>query len=112
MPVLRLHPEASRELESALQLYADRSPVAAAAFLREVEQGLERIQAAPGRWHRVGALARRYLLARFPFSLVYRVVSGDIQLLAVAHDRRRPGYWRSRNSSVNTNRWDFRSQRT
>lgn len=93
-----LHPEASRELESALDWYAHRSPNAAAAFLREVEFGIERIREAPVRWPYFGMHTRRYLLGRFPFSLVYRVEANDVQVLAVAHDRRRPGYWSSRDS--------------
>jgi hypothetical protein len=33
---------------------------------------------------------------RFPFSLVYRVLESEVEVLAVAHGKRRPGYWRSR----------------
>jgi hypothetical protein len=35
-------------------------------------------------------------LPHFPFSLVYRVRHAEIEIVAVAHHRRRPGYWRSR----------------
>ena len=45
---------------------------------------------------RYGRWARRYVFPRYPFSLVY-IVRGDvIEVVAVAHGRRRPGYWRSR----------------
>jgi hypothetical protein len=43
-------------------------------------------------WQRV----RQYVFPRFPFSLVYRMRGDDVEVLAVAHGRRRPGYWRSR----------------
>jgi hypothetical protein len=39
---------------------------------------------------------RTIVLRRFPFSLIYRFVRGDIQILAVAHFRRRPRYWSER----------------
>ena len=40
---------------------------------------------------------RRWLLTRFPFAVVYRVAADDsIRVLAVAHHRRRPGYWQAR----------------
>jgi hypothetical protein len=39
---------------------------------------------------------RRYVMCRFPFLVVYRVVGSEIEVIAVAHARRRPGYWRSR----------------
>jgi hypothetical protein len=33
---------------------------------------------------------------RFPFSLVYRLFSGDVHIVAVAHSSRRPNYWKDR----------------
>lgn len=39
---------------------------------------------------------RRYLLPNFPFSFVYRVHNEEIEIVAVAHHWRYPGYWRSR----------------
>ncbi|HEY5870936.1 MAG TPA: type II toxin-antitoxin system RelE/ParE family toxin [Candidatus Tectomicrobia bacterium] len=39
---------------------------------------------------------RRYLFPHFPFSLVYRVRDEEIEIVAVAHHRKQPGYWRSR----------------
>ncbi|MBI3247119.1 MAG: hypothetical protein HYZ50_11505 [Deltaproteobacteria bacterium] len=40
---------------------------------------------------------RQWLFSRFPFALVYRIAPDDlVRLLAVAHCKRRPGFWRSR----------------
>jgi hypothetical protein len=39
---------------------------------------------------------RRLLLQRFPFSIIYRVESTWVLVVAIAHQRRRPGYWRRR----------------
>lgn len=39
---------------------------------------------------------RRYLLRRFPFFVVFREVADRVQIVAVAHARRRPGYWLGR----------------
>jgi hypothetical protein len=36
------------------------------------------------------------MLERFPFSVVYRVGEHGALVVAVAHARRRPGYWRTR----------------
>ena len=38
----------------------------------------------------------RYLLDRFPYSVIYREKSGVIQIIAMAHHRRKPGYWSKR----------------
>ena len=93
---IRFHPAAAAEVEAAVQWYAERSPIAADAFVAEVNTCVERVREAPERWPRYVHGTRRYLFPHFPFSLVYRVRHGEIEIVAVAHHRRRPGYWRSR----------------
>lgn len=39
---------------------------------------------------------RRYILRRFPYSIIYQVAAEELRILAVAHHRRRPGYWAQR----------------
>lgn len=39
---------------------------------------------------------RRYILRRFPYSIIYQVTAEELRILAVAHHRRRPGYWAQR----------------
>lgn len=99
---LLFHPAAVVELEEAHAWYAERSASAAERFLTEVWHGLAEIAAAPERWspYRVGT--RRYLLRRFPYSLVYEVAEGRPRLLAIAHDRRRTAYWAVRLSAPPT----------
>jgi plasmid stabilization system protein ParE len=79
-----------------VQWYAERSPIAAQAFATEVNACVERVGEAPDRWPLYLRGTRRYLFPHFPFSLVYRVRNEEIEIVAVAHHRRRPGYWRSR----------------
>ena len=47
----------------------------------------------PRTWPRYGGRARRYVFPRYPFSLVYILRDDDVEIVAVAHGRRRPGYW-------------------
>ena len=98
MPNVRIsfHPAAVAEVEAAVQWYAERSPVAARAFAVEVNACVERVGEAPERWPRYVHGTRRYRFPHFPFSLVYRVRDEEIEIVAVAHHRKRPGYWRSR----------------
>lgn len=35
-------------------------------------------------------------VARFPYRVVYVVVAANVDVIAVAHAKRRPGYWRDR----------------
>ncbi|MCP4594404.1 MAG: hypothetical protein GY842_27045 [bacterium] len=39
---------------------------------------------------------RRASLSRFPYALVFIELDEEIRVLAVAHDKRRPGYWLDR----------------
>ena len=88
-----VHPEAIAEARAARQWYESRSPEAAAAFMAELDVALERIEEAPGTWPPYLADTRRYLLRRFPFFVVFREAGGRVQIVAVAHARRQPGYW-------------------
>ena len=39
---------------------------------------------------------RRYVLARFPYSILYSVEDNEIVIFAIAHHRRKPGFWKNR----------------
>jgi plasmid stabilization system protein ParE len=93
---VRFHPAAAQEAESTYDWYAARNPAAAHGFREEPRQAIDVVAANPHAWSRYGNRARRYLFPRYPFSLVYVLRGDDIEVIAVAHGRRRPGYWRSR----------------
>ena len=90
------HPEAHAEALAARASYGERSPDAAARFERELAAGVERIAEAPDRWPRHARRFRKLLLRRFPYLVIYRRVGGRVEIVAVAHGHRRPGYWRAR----------------
>jgi toxin ParE1/3/4 len=93
---IEFHPEADQELEAAKNWYQSRSDLAGRAFATEITNSLAKIAAAPERWPATGSGERRYLLSRFPFSILYRVRASELFVTAVAHQKRRPGYWRHR----------------
>jgi hypothetical protein len=64
-------------------------------FLRVVRATVEEIAEAPERWPH-GPHARKRVLGRFPFTIHYRFDAREIVIMAVAHQRRRPGYWSRR----------------
>lgn len=86
-------PQARLELESAFDWYLERSPRAAEAFLHEVDRAVVIIAAAPRVWPRFEASTRRYILQKFPYSIVFRETATRIIVVAVAHHKRRPRYW-------------------
>lgn len=93
---VEFHDEASAEYDAAFDWYLERSPDAALDFDAEVDRALADIASAPHRWAVGPHSTRRYLLRRFPFILIYREREGDIQIVAVAHTSRKPGYWKKR----------------
>jgi toxin ParE1/3/4 len=93
---VRLHPDAQRDIEDGLAFYSTRSLIATERFLDELEAALDLVAEAPERWPLYRAGTRRYVMAAFPYSIVYRATPREIQVFAVAHGKRRPMYWRSR----------------
>ena len=39
---------------------------------------------------------RRRAVTRFPYHVIYLEAGMDLRILAIAHDRRKPGYWQDR----------------
>ena len=76
--------------------YRERSPLAAARFIAELNQAFDSVTEAPQRWPRSAHGTRKLKLPCFPFLVIYRETEGAALVLAVAHGRRRPGYWKSR----------------
>ena len=91
------HEEAAAEYDAAFDWYCQRSPDADLKFDAEMDRAIARIIEAPRRWAIGPHSTRRFLLRQFPFTLIYREqTAGDIQVVAVAHTSRRPGYWKRR----------------
>ena len=95
LPVV-LHPDAVEEAQAAWQWYLERSQSAADSFLAELDHGVESISEEPERWPLFVHGTRRFLFRRFPFQIVYRVANDRIEVVAIAHGRRKPGYWKTR----------------
>jgi len=93
---LRFHPRAEQEYLTALRWYRERSLIAAINFESAFEQAAGRIRESPERWPIYVANFRKYTLRQFPFSIVYQDFSSEVVVFAVAHGRRRPGYWMDR----------------
>lgn len=90
----RWHVEALLDVESARDWYAERSPLAARGFLLELEDAVNAVLEAPMRYRRGKANTRRYSFpGRYPYTLVYRLVADEVEMVAVAHHKRHPDFW-------------------
>jgi hypothetical protein len=97
---VRFHRLAAREYEEARNWYERRRAGLGPEFANETDRAIARIAKYPNRWPIYFERFRRVRLRRFPYSLYYFVVgSSRVLVLAVAHARRRPGYWRRRLSN-------------
>jgi plasmid stabilization system protein ParE len=93
---LEIHPSALEELKFAFSWYLERNETAALKFSAELERTMDLLVAAPQRWPAGDHGSRKFVLRRFPFAIFYREKQAAIQLLAIAHGHRRPGYWKDR----------------
>jgi plasmid stabilization system protein ParE len=87
------HPVARIEAHDAFDWYAERNLEAAERFQRELEYAQADIQNSPAAWPMYLYGTRHYLLEGYPYIVVYRVLDQSVQILAVAHAHRKPGYW-------------------
>ena len=94
--IVSFHPTAKEEVEEAQAWYEERSLLAAAGFLQELSRAVRQIGEAPYRYPVASHGTRRTILERFPFNVFYRLSGDEIVIVAVAHQKRRPGYWADR----------------
>ena len=87
---------AQAELDEAISWYAEQAPGLGDAFLLETLKVLKLIEQFPQAWHPLNSEIRRCRLKRFPYSVVYTLEGANILVLAVAHQHRKPSYWRNR----------------
>lgn len=93
---IEIHPAAIQEARNAYRWYLRRSFSAAGRFQASFEASLEQIAESPDRWPRYLHGTQYRPLRRFQFIVVYRHIGDRLQVVAVAHARRKPGYWKKR----------------
>jgi len=93
---IRLLEPAQAELDEAISCYAEQAPGLGDSFLLETLKVLRLIEQFPQAWHPLTPEIYRCRLKRFPYSVVYMLDATDILILAIAHQHRKPGYWRDR----------------
>ena len=97
MKPIIFHPDARAELRAAVAYYEQQRPGLGRDLQREVERTINRIQQHPQSFlqHDEAGL-RKCFVRRFPYTIFYLELADQIWIAAVAHQRRRPGYWRNR----------------
>ena len=98
MTDVRIHPDARAELLAAATYYEEQSGGLGGQFIDEVQRVFDLVAESPSLGSPVPKHKpyRRWPLRRFPYRVIYRGTEGALFVLAVAHNRRRPGYWSRR----------------
>jgi plasmid stabilization system protein ParE len=93
---LRFLTPARQEFLAAVRYYERARSGLGSEFIDEIEDVLAELTTSPWSGSPFGEGARRRLLRRLPFEVVYSVGEDEILVLAVAHQSRRPFYWHDR----------------
>ena len=96
MTAFVVRPLAEADLDEAFEWYESRSVGLGVDFLRAVDVCFAAIDAAPLAYPKVYHEARRALLRRFPYAMVYVVDKDCIHVLACTHTSLHPRRWRRR----------------
>ncbi len=84
---------AESDIETSFLWYRDRNALIADAFRAEVFGVIDAIAESPLSRPPDEEGNRHCVVHRFPYSVYYEVLDRTVTILAVAHHRRKPGYW-------------------
>ena len=93
MRKVTFHEDAETEMKEAARYYEERALGLGMSFLDAIEEAVDQVLANPEAYQLVGDDVRHKILRRFPYSVLYAIEPDRIRVMAVAHQKRRPGYW-------------------
>lgn len=101
MSAVTFEPEAEDELEAALAWYEERVAGLGLRLVLAVDEAVARIAALPQACSEVPrvkarVVVRRARVAGFPYSVAFVELENEVRVIAIAHDKRKPGYWLKR----------------
>lgn len=100
LPVI-FHPATQEEIKQSFDWYQEQSLGLGSEFIDELEESIASIRTLPSAWNKMGVGHRRFVLSRFPYSVIYKIVENKlIHIVAVMHNNRKPGYWPNRGEAL------------
>ncbi len=88
------------ELEEEVRYFNEREKDLGYEFAKEVANTISRILKYPEAWTKLSKRTRRCRTRRFPYGVIYQIRGDKKLIVAVAHLRREPWYWRARVKSI------------
>ena len=93
LPV-ELLPGAKQEFDESLDWYRARSRRTADRFVEAVKRGFAQIATNPSRFATMDGVHRELSVKKFPFRIIYKEETDRVVVVAIAHAKRRPIYWK------------------
>ncbi len=90
------HPAVEQEVAAALKVGEERGIGLGRELIQEIRRVTALLCELPNIGESLDSRHRRFPLRKFPFGLIYRVDGDLVRIMAIAHRRQRPGYWRGR----------------
>lgn len=87
------HTLADKEVDEIIEYYDGVGETLGDEFFYELQSAITRVLQLPDAWQKVWPSARRCLLSRFPYQLVYQQRPEGILIVAVMHLHREPNHW-------------------
>ena len=89
-------PDARAEFLAIIEYYEECTKGLGHRFRETVETEIEHILDMPFRFRVLHPPFRRCLVPKFPYSIIFSIEPEFILVIAVAHAKRKPGYWHDR----------------
>ena len=90
--------EALNEADAATAFYQERQSGLSKRFLDNLEDAATRIVRNPYLYKKIESNIRKCKVPHFPYALIYRTQQESLEIIAVMHLRKEPGYWKHRDS--------------
>ena len=91
------HPEVKREIKESFDWYQEQSLGLGHEFTQELKEAIDSVSSLPSAWTKMGQTHRRFVLSRFPYSIIYKIIENrEISVVAFMHNQRKPEYWHDR----------------
>lgn len=89
-------PDTIKEIEDSVFYYSNKENGLEKLFLDEIETAINKIKMNPERYPKIEQNIRKYIINKFPFNIIFAVYETKIVIVAIAHQKRNPYYWKFR----------------
>ena len=96
----RFHPDARAEFHQSARYYELQEPGLGRRFVEAVRTATHRVRERPAIYREIEPEVRQCRIVSFPYGIIFQETEGQIEILAVMHLHRKPGYWQERRTGV------------